>query len=134
MDDIQKTKIDNLRADGFGYKLIAKEIGISESTVKSYCRRHKVLKKTAVAGAHHCPQCGKIVEQNPKRKEKKFCCDACRMSWWNSHLDMVNRKSVYEHECHYCHKHFMVYGRVRRKYCCHQCYINERFGEYDIEE
>lgn len=134
MDDIQKTKIENLRACGFGYKRIAKETGISESTVKSYCRRHQVMKKEVLVQGHHCLQCGKLVEQNAKRKEKKFCCDVCRMAWWNSHLELVKRKAVYEHECHYCHKHFVVYSKVQRKYCSHQCYINERFGEYHAEE
>ena len=39
MTSNQKAVIDQLRQQGRGYKYIAAETGISENTVKSYCRR-----------------------------------------------------------------------------------------------
>lgn len=39
MTSDQKAVVDRLRSQGRGYKYIASEMGISENTVKSYCRR-----------------------------------------------------------------------------------------------
>lgn len=48
----------------------------------------------ADANIHVCKFCGKEVHQNPGRKEKKFCDDKCRMAYWNSHQDKVERKAI----------------------------------------
>lgn len=45
MNDMQKAQIRELRLQGFGYRKIAKETGMSENTVKSYCRRHPLSPK-----------------------------------------------------------------------------------------
>ncbi|MCD7944291.1 MAG: hypothetical protein LUH43_05310 [Clostridia bacterium] len=55
---------------------------------------------------HYCKCCGMPVEQTPGRKAKLFCSDECRLKWWNSHPDMVNRKAVYEFICLHCKKSF----------------------------
>lgn len=131
MTDAQKIQISNLRAEGFGYKRIAEQMGISENTIKTYCRRNGLGGKAATeeqADKHVCLYCGVEVEQNPGRKEKKFCSDKCRNKWWNEHLDGVNRKAMYEYECPHCKKLFTVYGNSHRKYCSHECYIADRFG------
>lgn len=52
---------------------------------------------------------------------KKFCSDRCRMKWWNSHLDQVQRKANYDFVCPVCKKPFTVYGNANRKYCSHEC-------------
>ena len=39
MTDTQKDRIRQMKADGFGYIKIARELGLSENTVKSFCRR-----------------------------------------------------------------------------------------------
>ena len=68
------------------------------------------------------------VKQNPGRKKKRFCSDSCRMKWWNSHMDKVKRKAIYEFTCLHCGRTFTAYGNSGRKYCSHDCYIEERFG------
>ena len=40
MDDRQRQQIRELREEGYGYRRIAQELGISENTIKTYCRRH----------------------------------------------------------------------------------------------
>ena len=75
----------------------------------------------------YCQCCGIEVIQNPKRKQKKFCSDKCRNMWWNSHLELVNKKAIYECKCKYCGKAFKVYGNENRKYCSRECYIAGRF-------
>lgn len=78
---------------------------------------------------HLCEQCGRPIIQNPGRKRKRFCSDACRNKWWNSHLDLVKRKAVYTFTCLACGKKFTVYGNSHRKFCSHACYIAYRFGD-----
>ncbi len=129
----QRTKIEKLRADGQSYGAIAQELAISLNTVKSYCRRNhlsstvtdqKVLAETGTI----CKNCGKPLIQNAGRKKKKFCSDHCRNKWWNSHLDKVNRKAIYDYVCPYCKQPFQAYGNKNRRFCSHKCYIAFRFG------
>ena len=134
MTSEQKEQITQLRADGCGYMKISQIMNISVNTVKSFCRRHNTVNLVPEATdtqkneQHICPNCGKKVKQNPGRKEKKFCSDRCRNHWWNEHLDMVRQKANYEYICPCCKKKFTAYGNSSRKYCSHECYINDRFG------
>ena len=131
MTDAQKIQIGHLREAGLGYKKIAEQMGLSENTVKTYCKRHGFGGNMAQQGETKkdvCLCCGMPVKQNPGRKQKKFCSDKCRNKWWNAHLDKVNRKAVYEYECPFCKKPFTAYGNKNRKYCSHECYIADRFG------
>lgn len=133
MTDQQKTQTIRLRGEGFGYSKIAVMLGLSDNTIKSFCRRNGLTgtvghQRKNAEQEHFCPACGIPVKQNPGRKEKKFCSDRCRNLWWNTHLDQVNRKAIYEYECAYCHKPFVAYGNANRKYCSHECYVNDRFG------
>lgn len=135
MTNEQKELIESYRRKGVGYKQIAKELEMSLNSVKSYCRRNKLsnedLKKDA--GEFFCEQCGTIIHQVKGRKRKRFCSDKCRNLWWNSHLDQVKRKTVYEYVCPVCGKSFSVYGNAKRKYCSHACYVIGRFGSREKE-
>ena len=135
MTDAQKVAIAEYRREGYGYKKISQLTGVCESSVKTYCRRNGLAGTAAEiqAPAHGitekpCLCCGKPVVQYPGRKEKKFCSDACRNKWWNTHLHLVNRKAMYEFVCPVCGKPFTAYGNRNRKYCSHECYIEDRFG------
>lgn len=127
MTELEKRKISDLRKQGLGYTKISKELGISVNTIKSYCRRNSAT-KAKIDDRHYCKYCGIEVKQNPGRKEKKFCSDICRMKWWNSHLDCVNRKAFATRTCIKCGKDFTVYGSSTKKYCSHKCYVAFRFG------
>lgn len=130
MTDDQRCQIVNLRKAGNGYKRISQIVGVNESTVKSFCKRRNLggVKAQSPESSHICKYCGKAVAQNLGRKEKKFCSDICRMKWWNSHLDLVNRKTKYDFTCAGCKKSFTVFGNSKRKYCSHACYIATRFS------
>ena len=125
MTDEQKQQIIALRRNGAGYGSIASHLDISINTVKSFCRRHSLA---APPTDSLCEQCGRPIAQNPGRKRKRFCSDACRNKWWNSHLDLVKRKAVYTFTCPACGKEFTVYGNSHRKFCSHACYVDYRFG------
>ncbi len=58
MTDEQKTKIISLRREGLGYTAVAKRIGISKDTVKSFCRRNGLTGEMAVRGQECQPQGG----------------------------------------------------------------------------
>lgn len=131
MNDTQREQIRCLRNEGSSYSQISQTLGISESTIKTFCRRSglggcKVV--TVEITKKLCACCGKPVVQLSGRKMKKFCSDKCRMTWWNSHLDKVTRKANYEFICPNCKKPFTAYGNKNRKYCCHECYVADRFG------
>ena len=134
MTESRKAKIIKLRAAGKGYRVIASTLGIPVNTVKSFCIRNHINAETAPGLAASlptetslCDNCGKEIQQMPKRKKKRFCSDKCRNRWWNSHLSLVKRKANYTFVCQHCGKEFSVYGDRRRKYCSHECYIAARF-------
>lgn len=137
MTEKQKIQIADMRGEGYGYIKIARMLGLSENTVKSFYRRKKLTRRTdavshmavpVMDGQRFCLYCGVEVAQTPGRKEKKFCSDRCRNKWWNSHLDRVKHKAIYEYICRHCKKPFTAYGNAGRKYCSHECYIKDRFG------
>lgn len=132
MTDREKQIIAECRELGLSYVQISRMMGLSINSIKTYCRRHNLGGSKAYenqAGVvSKCEQCGKAVQQNPGRKTKRFCSDKCRMTWWNSHSDLVNRKANYSCTCMKCGKEFISYGNKNRKYCSHDCYIEDRFG------
>ncbi len=139
MTNEQKAIVDSLYAKGNGYKKIANQVGISPNTIKSYLRKAvaaggvpQMQERTSApvpeASITACQYCGKEVEQHHGRKHKRFCSDHCRNLWWNEHLNLVKRKAIYNFICPTCGKGFTAYGNAHRKYCCHACYIEDRFG------
>ena len=116
-----KITINNMRLEGHSPSVIAATLGLSKGTVRSYIHRHPDIPNTKA-----CKNCGKPLRQPKGRREKKFCSDACRMAWWNSHQENVNRTAYYQLICHHCGKEFEIYGNKNRKYCCRACYIASR--------
>lgn len=137
MNDFERKQVKKLRECGRSYGWIANELGISKDTVKSYCRRNGLegyakKKMEEIDDLKYCKNCGAVVIQNPGRKEKKFCSDACRMKWWNNHIDQVEKKAMYDLVCLNCGRSFQAYGNAKRKYCCHDCYVEHRFGKKKV--
>jgi endogenous inhibitor of DNA gyrase (YacG/DUF329 family) len=134
MNQVQKDEIRRLRSDGFGYAKIAAALGVTENTVKSFCKRNGLggrMANTSLeahVGQGYCRQCGQLIVQTPKHKRRMFCSDECRAAWWNSHQGSVRRKAVYHFICANCGSEFTAYGNKKRKYCSHACYIADRFG------
>nr|DAI70637.1 MAG TPA: hypothetical protein [Caudoviricetes sp.] len=126
MTDWQREQIRTLRLQGVSYVKIGEQLGISDNTVRSFCRRSGLgdSAKNTVA----CKQCGKLIKIIPKQKPKKFCSDACRTAWWKLHPECINRKATYNYTCACCGQHFTAYGNNHRRYCSHACYIADRFG------
>ena len=116
-----KIAINNMRLEGHSPTVIAAKLGIPAGTVRSHIHRHP-----NIPGARACKNCGRPLMQPKGRREKKFCSDACRMAWWNSHQEDVSRKAYYHLTCQHCGKEFESYGNKNRKYCCRTCYVASR--------
>ena len=86
-----------MRLEGHSPSVIAATLGLSAGTVRAHIHRYPEIPNTKL-----CKNCGKPVLQAEKRREKKFCSDSCRMLWWNTHQDSVNRKAYYNLTCEYC--------------------------------
>lgn len=135
MTSNQKQRISTLRARGWGYKAIAKDLGLTENCVKKYCQRNqmagchvKVKPDAARETEMCCLQCGQPLRTMKTGRHRKFCGDACRMAWWHSHPEQIAHKAVYAYVCPACGKAFSAYGNSRRKYCSHVCYVTSRFS------
>ena len=59
--DAEKEKIRFLRMEGLGYGAVAERLGLSENTVKSYCRRNHLTGVAAKERAKVCRECGVAV-------------------------------------------------------------------------
>ena len=119
-----KIAINNMRLEGHSPSVIAAKLGLSAGTVRSHIHRHP-----NIPGAKACKNCGKPLMQPKGHREKKFCSDACRMAWWNSHQEAVSRKAYYNLVCQHCGQEFESYGNKNRKYCCRACYVASRQPE-----
>ena len=123
MTDNQKSLIDKMRLDGCGYVKIAKAIGVSENTVKSYCRRQKMTECKEEADC--CAECGTLIDKS-KRGSRRFCSDACRTKWWNEH---PKAEMLYKANCACCGQEILMRRQNERKYCSHRCYITARYKD-----
>ena len=113
--------IHEMRLKGKNVSEIGLALGISVNTVRSHIRRHPDLE-----GGTPCKNCGRPISALPGRKEKLFCSDRCRMAWWNSHREQVQKKAYYKIICASCGKEFESYGNQNRKFCCRDCYRRSR--------
>lgn len=134
----QKQLIETLHRQGKGYRSIAAKTGLSENTVKSYCRRTIIsepstdkeeipLPSTSGMIMKPCLCCGSPVRQTAGRKEKKYCSEECRVKWWNQHRGVEKRKSSEKLICPSCHQPFAAYIGAHRKYCSRECFFAGRF-------
>lgn len=129
----QERQIEHLRGKDLGYRVIANELGLSRDTVRNYCRKQGLLADTPsdsdkAPALRECRQCGKALPLE-SASHRRFCSDACRWRWWNTHAPSTERpmKSREEITCTYCGKAFIAYRNQGRRYCSHQCYIRDRF-------
>ena len=131
MTDQQKKQIMAMRLRGDSHAVIADALGLSRNTVKSFCLRNlrpeplEVQAAPALTGT--CAQCSTGFVLCPGHRQRRFCSDRCRMTWWNAHRELLRSTARVEYTCVCCGKHFMGYEWQRRKYCSHACYIAHRY-------
>ena len=74
MTNGEKMLITQQRRQGLGYTEIARKLGMSVNTVKSYCQRNgiKPAGKAVVQSDNTCRQCGNTLQQIPGKKKKQL--------------------------------------------------------------
>lgn len=129
MTTAQKERIEYLRGKGDSYAAIAADLGMSENTVKSYCRRNNIsvsINQELPVDTDACANCGIPLQHMRGSKQKRFCSDKCRMAWWKAHPEAVNRRALYHFVCPICGTEFESYGNARRRYCSRACFGQSR--------
>jgi len=131
----QKETIIQMRREGISYSKISLVLGISENTVKSFCRRKHISggrradRRKAGENPDACKNCGNPLIPRVKGQPKKFCSEACRRNWWKANENQLAKKAYYVIVCAECGQDFVSYGNKGRKFCGHACYIKNRFGK-----
>ena len=139
MTPYQARQIRDFRLRGAGYKAIATVTGLSRDIVRNYCKSHglegfaqelTINMKEQIANGMACKNCGRQLLQPHTGRRRRFCSDQCRHEWWTAHSAEIHRSdsAIYHMTCAYCGQDFASYGNRNRKYCCHECYIRDRFG------
>lgn len=124
-----KRNVQSLRLEGKSYLQISASLGLSVNTIKSFCKRNSLSTAAISKAKESCKQCGKPLNASARASRKTFCGDNCRFTWWNKHRGENNRKSIITRECAYCGAGFDDYENRQRKFCCHACYVQARFGK-----
>ena len=128
MTNAERDCIIRYRQSGKSCTEIARVLGLSVNTVKSFCQRNRVAPVAQPISTHSmdavCLYCGEKMELQTHRKTKRFCSDACRLHWWHAHRDM--EKNAVDRRCLSCGRVFR--SSREQKYCSHACYIKARFG------
>lgn len=120
----QKTLILYYREQHMTYRQIGEKLGLSPDTVKTFCRRNTPWEdRTEASASSQCRNCGAPVHPLPGRRERLFCCPACRTAYWRKH-NLLGKDPRY---CAGCGA-LLTGGSASRKYCSHACYISHRFG------
>jgi transcription initiation factor IIE alpha subunit len=117
--ETENKEIIKLKNSGLGYKSIAKQTGISVNTVRSIIRKY-------MGKEGFCRNCGEPLTGNGKQQ---FCSRHCRYEWHKQNGEILTGSVNYEQKCKYCGNTFHSYGNSKRKYCSHECYIKDRYGE-----
>lgn len=122
----KKEQVIKLRESGLSFGEISKQLGISRSTVSSICQRAKEQEQ------HRCKKCGLLLKQTSGHRQRIFCSDKCRKSWWrsNGNSHSINNKAV----CLTCGKEFIYHESRLRKYCSLACAYLGRKKEVSEDE
>ena len=134
MTKTQKETLRRMRLARKSYAEICRVLGIKEATIRTYCSRNGLTDRDLAnlpvqsTATDCCRNCGTPLIQIPKQKPKQFCSDVCRYAWWSKNRELYSHTAYYTAHCAHCGKEFITYGNKRRKYCCHQCYIQDCFG------
>lgn len=142
MTEEQKLQIRKLRQQGLGYQAIGKMVNLTRDSVRSYCKNHglqgvrlavEMNTKERIKNGEACAYCAGPIKKAKTGRPARFCCEACRRSYWKAHRDegKKSEKATYTMECKYCHQIFESYGNKNRKYCCHAHYVLDRYGEFN---
>jgi len=72
-----------------------------------------------------CRNCGKPLPHSAKSRQKPFCSNHCRNTWWNNQrgdTELYPNRDYNDNRatCFYCGREFETYSR-RQRYCSFSC-------------
>lgn len=82
----EQEKVSNMRRLGFGYRRIAKFLGLNPMAVKYYLGKMWTGDEeisTSISIKDLCSNCGLPVVQTPHKRKKIYCSDKCRLQAWH---------------------------------------------------
>lgn len=115
----EKDKIIKLRMEGLGYGKIATILNLPKSTISSFC-------KTLDQISSVCLLCGTKLKQTAGHRQKKFCSNNCKLSYYKQNKNEIRRRPNYEVDCACCHHKFFTYKSLNRKYCSWDCFLKSK--------
>lgn len=115
----QKEIVKQLRSEGKGYGKISEIVKLSKSTISSYC-------KTLEKEASFCLTCSAKLKQTGGHRQKKYCSDSCRSKYWKLHKSEIKRNPNHIVKCSFCHKEFLTFKSLKRKYCSWDCFLKSK--------
>lgn len=138
MTGYQAKQIRDFRMRGAGYKAIAAVTGLSRDIVRNYCKSHgldgypeelSVNMTEQIRKGLACQNCGTPLIRPRTGRPRRFCSDRCRYEWWGVHSSELRSGSDanYKYTCAHCGREFTAYGNAHRKYCSHDCYVQDRY-------
>ncbi len=145
MTEYQAQQIRDFRMRGAGYKAIASVTGLSRDVVRNYCKSHgldgfaeelTVNMTEQIKKGLACQNCGAPLVRPHTGRPRRYCSDKCRFAWWTAHSAelRVGSKANYTFTCARCGREFTAYGNKHRKYCSHDCYVQDRFFSGGLRE
>lgn len=75
MTDNEKKQIESYRKNGYGYKQISNLTNLSVNTIKSYCKRNKLMSADLQSNDNHtlcCEQCGNRLSKTSTANARDF--------------------------------------------------------------
>ncbi len=117
MTEQQIATVVQLRLEGNSSSTIAEATGISVNTIKSYCSRHGI---PAPQRVRTCLLCQATITS-----AERFCSDACRMAWYESHQ---GKEPELLRVCKACGAVFEL-RQQNQEYCSKQCFYTDRYHQ-----
>lgn len=127
MTEAQKKQIYKMRKQFVPYSEIAKEIGLSANTVKSYSYRHGLHTTQLLMERRLCICCGKPLPPQ-KTRPLMYCSNKCRVKYWRAHRTKDTDKLIETH-CVICGRTIYDYESAHRKYCSRECFENRNYNK-----
>lgn len=134
LNNEQKEKVIELRKLGIGYRSISTAMNLSRDKIRNFCKAQgldgygKNNKNEEKSIRELCKNCGKSMNQKRiKGLPKAYCSKEYKKEW------EVKHPILYRHEYYCCGKKFESKTKSA-DFCCHKCYIHDRFWrDEDIE-
>ena len=136
MNEEKRQEIVNLRKQGMSMRKLAEYTGETIATIRAKCKgvstsleNRDILDQ--IRRKEVCAYCGRRIEQPKMGRPRRFCSDDCRRAYWKANRDIMKRnpEAIYTKVCPYCGKTFQAYGNKNRKYCCHEHYVLDYYGD-----